>query len=150
LSTLQIGAAGVLLIQYRLLRIGIESAPMTTDTGIDLVAYSSTKEEAVTIQVKTCLKPKPAGGKGRLTLDWWLRSDSPAKYVGVVNLEGDQVWLFGHDDFVRAAQQKPEGRLHFYFYVDADYPAKPGCHERDFRDHLIERAARKLIDRVLS
>jgi hypothetical protein len=30
----------VLLIQYRLLKRGIESAPMTTDAGIDRVVYS--------------------------------------------------------------------------------------------------------------
>jgi len=29
-----------LLVQYRLLLLGVESAPMSTDTGIDLVAYS--------------------------------------------------------------------------------------------------------------
>ncbi len=70
LSTLQIGAAGVLLVQYRLLMMGIESAPMTTDAGIDLVAYSAKSERAMTIQVKTCLKSKPSGGKGRPALDW--------------------------------------------------------------------------------
>ena len=57
LNTIQIGAAGVLLIQYRLLTMGIESAPMTTDTGIDLIAYSDKSQRAVTIQVKACWKP---------------------------------------------------------------------------------------------
>jgi hypothetical protein len=64
LRTAQIGASGVLLIQYRLLKCGIESAPMTTDAGIDLVVYSPKLKKAVTVQVKTCLRPKPAGGKG--------------------------------------------------------------------------------------
>lgn len=82
LKTAQIGAAGVLLIQYRLLSLGIESAPMTTDDGIDLVAYSPWLREALTVQVKTVLKRKPSGGRGRPTLDWWLRSDSPAQLVG--------------------------------------------------------------------
>ncbi|SLM45109.1 hypothetical protein NSND_62542 [Nitrospira sp. ND1] len=40
LSTAQIGKCGELLVQYRLLLLGVESAPMSTDTGIDLVAYS--------------------------------------------------------------------------------------------------------------
>jgi hypothetical protein len=62
LRTAQIGASGVLLIQYRLLKCGIESAPMTTDAGIDLVVYSPKLEKAVTVQVKTCLQPKAAGG----------------------------------------------------------------------------------------
>jgi len=36
LTTAQIGRAGELLVQQRLLLFGIESAPLTTDTGIDL------------------------------------------------------------------------------------------------------------------
>jgi len=40
LSTAKIGRAGELLVQYRLLLLGIDSAPMTTDAGIDLVAYA--------------------------------------------------------------------------------------------------------------
>jgi hypothetical protein len=49
LRTAQIGASGVLLIQYRLLKCGIESAPMTTDAGIDLVVYAPKLEKAVTV-----------------------------------------------------------------------------------------------------
>jgi hypothetical protein len=37
LSTAQIGRCGELLVQLELLKRGIESAAMTTDTGIDLV-----------------------------------------------------------------------------------------------------------------
>ena len=119
MKTAQIGASGVLLIQYQLLKRGIDSAPMTTDDGIDLVVYApQLKEKAVTVQVKTCLRPKPAGGRGKLGLDWWLRSDSPAEVVGLVNLDADSAWLFRHDEFVEKAQQKPEGRLHLYFYTD--------------------------------
>jgi hypothetical protein len=38
LTTQRIGRMGELLVQYELLRHGIDSAPMTTDAGIDLVA----------------------------------------------------------------------------------------------------------------
>lgn len=37
-TTQQIGAAGELLVQYKLLKLGIDSSAMTTDSGIDLVA----------------------------------------------------------------------------------------------------------------
>jgi hypothetical protein len=94
LRTAQIGASGVLLIQYRLLKCGIESAPMTTDAGIDLVAYSPKPAKAVTVQVKTCLRLNAAGGKGSLALDLWLPRNSPAELVGVVNFEHDRTWLF--------------------------------------------------------
>jgi hypothetical protein len=139
LRTAQIGASGVLLIQYRLLKCGIESAPMTTDAGIDLVVYSPKLGKAVTVQVKTCLRPKPAGGKGRPSLDWWLPRASPAELVGIANLEGDQAGLFRHDEFAAKAQQQTEENLHLYFYVEPDYQSQDGRHQRDFEAFRIER-----------
>ena len=43
------------MVQYQLLLHGIESAPMSTDTGIDLVTYSPKTATPVTVQVKTNL-----------------------------------------------------------------------------------------------
>jgi hypothetical protein len=40
MSTQHIGAAGELLVQYQLLKMGIDSARMTTDAGVDLVVYA--------------------------------------------------------------------------------------------------------------
>jgi hypothetical protein len=140
LATAQIGASGVLLIQYQLLKHGIESALMTTDAGIDLVVYSPHSKRAITVQVKTCLRPKPAGGKGKMTLDWYLPEDTPAELIGVVNLEKDEVWLFTRDEFVRKAQQHNGGRAHLYFYVDPEYtPSDPESHVRRFEEFRIER-----------
>ena len=90
MRTSQIGASGVLLAQYRLLKCGIDSAPMTTDSGIDLVIYAPTPAAALTVQVKTCLRPKPAGGKGKLALDWFLPINCPAQLICLTNLESDQ------------------------------------------------------------
>ena len=68
-NTQQIGKAGELLVQYKLLLRGIESALLTTDSGVDLVAFSPRKQKAITIQIKSNLKPKPGGGRGKLQLD---------------------------------------------------------------------------------
>lgn len=138
-STAQIGASGVLLIQYRLLKCGIESAPMTTDAGIDLVVYSPKLKEALTVQVKTCLKPKPAGGSGRLALDWWLPSTSPARLVGCVNLEGDEAWIFHHCEFQAKAQQTNKRKWHLYFYVEPDHqPRRKTRHACEFEQFRLE------------
>jgi len=83
LTTQQIGRAGELLTQQKLLLLGIDSAPLTTDSGIDLVTFSKRKEDAITIQVKSNLKPKDAGGRWKLCLDWWVREDSPADLFSV-------------------------------------------------------------------
>lgn len=82
----QIGRCGELLDQYELLLLGIESAPLSTDAGIDLVAYSPGKQEAGTIQVKANHKPKPSGGKGRAAFDWWVPESNPAQAVALVDL----------------------------------------------------------------
>ena len=64
MTTQHTGAAGELLVQYQLLKVGIDSARLTTDAGIDLVVYAPGTAEATTVQVKANLAAKPAGGKG--------------------------------------------------------------------------------------
>jgi hypothetical protein len=49
LTAAQIGRCGELLVQLRLLLLGIESAPMSTDVGVDLVAYSPASQRPLTI-----------------------------------------------------------------------------------------------------
>jgi hypothetical protein len=118
LTTAQIGKCGELLVQYRLLLLGIESAPMSTDTGVDLVAYSPRLAQAITIQIKTNLRAKPGGGKGKAALDWWVSESVPATLVAVVDLSSEKVWLFKREELVELAQQKRSGRLHLYMYED--------------------------------
>jgi hypothetical protein len=86
LTTQQIGRLGELLVQYELLRFGIDSAPMTTDAGVDLVAYSGLKRRAITLQVKTNFAPKPGGGKGALGVDWWVSEDCPAELYAFADI----------------------------------------------------------------
>src|SRR5260221_472646 len=118
LSTAQIGKCGETLVQYRLLREGIESAPMMTDAGIDLVAYLPGSKRAITIQVKTNEAPKPGGGKGPLALDWWVPKDSPAEMVALVDLQSESVWLVSHEELTDITTQKNTDRLHPYFYTE--------------------------------
>ena len=140
--TAQIGRCGELLVQYRLLRRGIESAPMTTDNGIDLVAYSPINGEPRTIQVKSNLLGKPGGGKGSLALDWWISEASPAALVALVDLERSRVWLLTQVDLSSVAQQRSGGRLHFYMYSDPDYtPKRTATHVREFDHFLLENTA---------
>ena len=141
----QIGKAGELLVQYKLLKQGIDSSTLTTDSGIDLVAYSPKRKDAVTIQVKTNEKAKLSGGSGSLALDWWLREDSPADLVAVVSLESDEVWLFTHQEFSDSAQQKPEGRFHFYMYLSDKVNTKKKALKSQFDEFLIEKKVLELL-----
>jgi hypothetical protein len=112
-----IGRRGELLVQYELLRYGIESAPMTTDTGVDLVAYAPKSHRALTIQVKSNDKPHKAGGKGNWLQGWSLRKSSPAEYVALVDLDQERIWVLTHEQFCSEAQQKNRPEMTLYAYL---------------------------------
>jgi hypothetical protein len=148
LSKAQIGRCGELLVQYTLLMQGIESAPMSTDTGVDLVAYSSRTGVPHTIQVKTNLKAKPGGGRGKLALDWWIPEDSPAQYVTLVDLSAVRIWLFSHQELSELAQQRSSGRLHLYMYADPTSKTKVVgrvAHAYEFERYRIENRVHDLF-----
>ena len=126
LSTQQIGKLGELLVQYRLLQFAVESAHLTTDAGIDLVAYSSAASGAKTIQVKSNLKPKPGGGKGRAALDWWVPVSSPADLIALVDISTNRVWLLTKNELATHAQQESKGRFHLYMYTDEEVKTRKG------------------------
>jgi hypothetical protein len=120
LTTQQIGRLGELLVQYELLRCGIDSAPMTTDAGVDLVAYSGVKRRSITLQVKTNMAPKPGGGKGALAVDWWVSEDCPAELYAFADLSSRRIWILTKQELASAAQQRSSGRLHLYMYTDPE------------------------------
>ena len=145
LTKAQIGRCGELLVQYRLLTQGIESAALTTDAGVDLVAYAPRLARAFTVQVKTNLRPKPAGGRGKPALDWWLREDSPADLVALTDVSRNRVWLFRHEEFDSLAQQRSSGRLHFYFYVGAENLRAGQSVESDYEAFALENRIAELF-----
>jgi len=148
LTKAQIGKAGELLVQQKFLLHGIESAPLTTDSGVDLVAYSSRKQDAITVQVKANLKAKPGGGKGKLAIDWWVLQDSPADLFAFVDLERSRVWLIKKSELVILAQQQPEGRYHFFMTVDPTAKARKDgklFHEYEFEKYLLENRIHELF-----
>ena len=137
MKTAQIGRCGELLVQYLLLLRGIESAPMTTDSGIDLVVYSPTTAMPATIQVKTNLRAKPGGGKGKLALDWWLPEHGTAQLIALVDLSSQRVWLFLSHEIAALAQQRSSGRLHMIMATDATLA--PRSDGRLIHDHQFDR-----------
>lgn len=140
LNTQQIGKLGELLVQYKLLIQGIESAHLTTDAGIDLVAYSGIGNAARTIQVKTNLKTKPAGGKGAPALDWWFPETSPADVIALADVSESRVWLFPRAVAATLAQQTSNGNHHLYMYTNPDSKARSDrrCHAHKFDEFLLE------------
>jgi hypothetical protein len=92
---------------------------MSTDTGVDLVAYCPSRAEAITIQIKTNLQPKHSGsGKSKAALSWLVQDPVPAALVALVDLFSEKVWLFKRDEFAEHAQQHRPGELGLYMYTD--------------------------------
>jgi hypothetical protein len=122
---------------------------LTTDSGIDLVAYSGKKKVAVTIQVKTNLIAKPGGGKGKLALDWWAPDESPADLFAFVDLEKNRVWFVKTSELPKLAQQNPEGKFHLYMYTDhtTQTKRKDGkmSHDYEFTQFLLENTVHKFF-----
>lgn len=148
LPTRQIGKLGELLVQYALLKFGIESAQLTTDSGVDLVAYLSGGKKALTIQVKTNLKPKPGGGRGKPALDWWVPDDSPAELFAFVDTSQNQVWLFTKKEIKQMAQQHSSGKYHFYMYTNLESrprSQKKATHIHEFEKYRLENRITELF-----
>lgn len=148
LSTAQIGRCGELLVQYKLLLRGVETAPLSTDAGVDLVAYAPKAQEAQTIQVKANHKAKPSGGKGKAALDWWIPEDNPAQLVALVDLSSERLWIFTKEELASLAQQRSGGRLHIYMYTDPTHQPKKTdrlAHMHEFEKYRLENRAHQLF-----
>ena len=148
LTNAQIGRAGELLVQQRFLLNGIESSALTTDSGIDLVAFSHRKGKAVTIQIKANLAAKPGGGKGKLFLDWWAPDNSPADVFAFVDLESNRIWLVKKSELAKLAQQHPQGRYHFFMAIDPTAKERKDGqlhHDYEFQKYLLENRIHRLF-----
>lgn len=147
MTTQHIGAAGELLVQYKLLKVGIDSARLTTDAGIDLVVYAPGAAAATTVQVKANLAAKPAGGKGQLSRSWDFPHICPAQLMALVALDCDCVWLFKMAEALELAQQhSPKGIRKLYWFVEPPTGGASGArHQAEMDPFLLEVRAPHLF-----
>jgi hypothetical protein len=135
LSSQQVGKCGELLVQCKLLKYGIESSHLTTDHGIDLVAFHSSGRRTVTVQVKTSTHH---GELGDRWLHWSIKESCPAEFVAAVDLNRDIFWLFRIDEFKKLSRRVGKGEESHYrlwWYVPEDTPEKAG--EKTSRNELL-------------
>jgi hypothetical protein len=105
-------------VQYQLLKLGIDSARLTTDAGIDLVVYALGNRAAFTVPVKANLAPKAAGGGGPLSRGWFFPHTSPAQLLPLVAFDSDRVWLFTMAEAQQLAQQHSEAGITLYWAIE--------------------------------
>ncbi len=113
-----IGVSGKLFVNAMLLRQNIPC--VLGSNGYDLVVNLVKPRREYSILVTTNLKPKKAGGKGKMALDWWVPVNNPADFVACVDLSGLRIWLFKKAEFTKFSQQKTSGKYHLYMYTNKE------------------------------
>lgn len=140
----QKGKCGELLVQYLLLeKGGVDSAPLTTDQGVDLVAYSSVENrKPVTIQVKASTQHGGTGGK---YLTWQVKKDCPAEYIAVVDLTRRKLWLIKTEKFNSEAKLTSEGKYKLQWCIRGSKFRGLNKKEEDFGDYEMDTAIPKVF-----
>ena len=145
-DSLIIGRCGELLVQQRLLKFQIDSAMLSTDRGIDLLALS-TERRSISIQVRSKWKSTPSGGRGRPALDWWAAHSSQVDWYAFVDLARDKIWLMTMYD-VKIHDQQPNNpsRHHICMITDGEpvNAARKTRSEVDFEPFLFEKQVKNL------
>ena len=134
LNSQQVGKCGELLVQYNLLKHGVESASLTTDPGIDLVAYHPAKRESVTIQVKTSTHHGHSDDKWIL---WEIREGCPADYIAIVDLTREKSWFFSIEEFKKEAKHSAKGQLRLWWSLPGFESPKAKRRDKSFKDYEI-------------
>jgi hypothetical protein len=131
-----IGAAGELLVQYRLIKRGIDSARLTTDSGIDLVMYIPGTRDAHTVQIKTIVNPFLDGGTGPLIVGWEFPRTCKAQWLAGVDISRDRLWLFPIEDALRHARGNTP-KVMLYWRLEPPRGSVVGI-ESDFENYRFD------------
>ena len=141
LTAQQKGRCGELLVQLMLLKHGIESAPLTTDTGIDLVAYPRTINNAwpldrpATIQVKASTH---RGSSSDKFIEWDVPENCPADFVALVDLDRNKLWLLPISDFRNLSSKAGKEMRRLWWSPPGYEYQKQHRRENDFADYEMD------------
>ena len=89
LTTQQIGKCDELPVQYMLFKHEVESAPLTTDLGIDLEAFPNVEVSPEERQKPLTTRVNPSNHLGRTAnkwLEWQIPEEGPAAYIEAADL----------------------------------------------------------------
>ena len=103
----------------------------------------------ITIQVKTCLKPKPAGGAGPLAIDWYVPIKCSADYIALVHYQDKLIWLMTLGDLKKYHKkswfQKNKSNYHPGMYIEKNNRAKKTQDISRFDNLKFEKVIKKFI-----
>ena len=117
------------------------------DAGIDLVVYAPGTRTASTVQVKTIMGAKPAGGRGALSRGWFFPDNCPAQLLAFVTLDTDTAWLFTLKEAQELAQQHSERGIRQLYWRLKAAPVGPKSprHEAQMVAYLLPTKAAQLF-----
>lgn len=142
LASRQVGRCGELFVQYILLKWGVESSPLTTDIGIDLVAYSSVKGKPLTIQVKTSTHRGSTNDKWLL---WQIPEDCPADYIAAVDLYRNKFWLINTEGFRQIGRSAGTGQLRLWWSLPGYESKRTKRREEQFIKYEMDNIIPKVF-----
>jgi hypothetical protein len=145
LGSQEIGAAGELLIQYHLIKRGIDSARLTTDSGIDLVMYVPGATAAHTVQVKATNTHYPYGPGTPPQLFWLFPVTCKAEWLAVVDLPRDQAWLFPTPEAVHIASPDRQGTATLAWYLEDNPRRRKFGYEPEFDQYRLPTVIQRLL-----
>ncbi|MFN6544470.1 hypothetical protein [Mycolicibacterium nivoides] len=141
-----IGAAGELFVQYHLIKRGIDSARLTTDSGIDLVMYVPGAREAHTVQVKATNTNYPYGVGTAPQLWFPFPVTCRAQWLAVVDLPRDLAWLLPIEDALYLARGRGKAGTTTLMWYIGDKPKRATIPaESDFDQYRIETVADRFV-----
>ena len=131
-------------MQYKLLKSGIDSAPMTTDYGVDLVALDPNGGAATSIQVKTARHSRDADSEW---VEWDMPKKCVADYVAVVDLDNEKGWLFRVQKFEEASSSTGGDGRRLWWYTKSGYQSKhTHKNESNFKRYGLESSIPRIFD----
>ena len=151
LTKQQIGRCGELLVQYVLLKHGVESALLTTDQGVDLVAFPNVsafpdkRGNPVTIQVKTSTHHSEASDPMCKWLLWVIPNNCPADYIATVDFERQKSWLIPTKEFTQKATHPTKELSRLWWYIPGYEPARAKKRGEQFKEYEMDTAIPKVF-----
>jgi hypothetical protein len=127
-ETAKTGRLGELLVQCDLLDLDVDSSPMTTDTGVDLLARVPGARQALTVQVKT--RTAQLGGNRP---SWTVKKgkEALAELFAFVDPDTREIWYVDSADLRSNFDKEPHQFVVSFYRAGYSNPRMSGGYKSE-------------------